>query len=208
VPSDDVIGLFPLGLVVVPHEVVPLHIFEERYKLLIAEREDDGAEFGIVFTEDDGVREIGCSVVLAQVLERLEDGRSNVLVEGRRRFRLLEVEQPDDPEAEYLKGHVAWVDDEPDEADADLRRLVGALFRRMLTLMDVESPQAPSGPGPLSYRIVAAVDFGTALKQQLLEETNEGERLSTLKAVIETLIPRLELRKEREEAIRGNGKGY
>jgi Lon protease-like protein len=187
---------------------VPMHIFEERYKLLIAEREDDGAEFGIVFTEDDGVREIGCSVVLAQVLERLEDGRSNVLVEGRRRFRLLEVEQPDDPEAEYLKGHVAWVDDEPDEADADLRRLVGALFRRMLTLMDVESPQAPSGPGPLSYRIVAAVDFGTALKQQLLEETNEGERLSTLKAVIEILIPRLELRKEREEAIRGNGKGY
>jgi hypothetical protein len=77
----------------------------------------------------------------------------------------------------------------------------------MLTLMEVESPQAPTGAGPLSYRIAAAVDFGTALKQQLLEQETETERLSTLGAIMETLIPRLELRKEREEAIRGTARG-
>jgi Lon protease-like protein len=208
VPSDDLIGLFPLGLVVVPNEVVPLHIFEERYKLLISDREADGAEFGIVLLEDDGLREIGCSVVLAQVLERLEDGASNVLVEGRRRFRVLELEEPADAERDYLQARVEWLADEDEDPDPELQREIRSLFRRMLVLMEVESPQEPSGPGALSYRIAAAVDFGAALKQQLLEQETETERLSTLGTIMETLIPRLELRKEREEAIRGNGKGY
>jgi Lon protease-like protein len=208
VPSDDLIGLFPLGLVVVPNEVVPLHIFEERYKLLISDREADGAEFGIVLLEDDGLREIGCSVVLAQVLERLEDGASNILVEGRRRFRVLELEEPADPERDYLQARVEWLADEDEDPDPELQREIRSLFRRMLVLMEVESPQEPSGPGALSYRIAAAVDFGAALKQQLLEQETETERLSTLGTIMETLIPRLELRKEREEAIRGNGKGY
>ena len=78
----------------------------------------------------------------------------------------------------------------------------------MLALMEVDSPREPGGEEPLSYRIVAAVDFGTALKQEVLESTSEEERLATLTAVMETLLPRLELRREREEAIRGNGKGY
>jgi len=208
VPPDDLIGLFPLGLVVVPGEVVPLHIFEERYKRLIAEREADEAEFGIVLVQDEGLREIGCSVVVAQVLERLEDGRSNILVEGRRRFRLLAVEAPDDEEDDYLRGRVEWLEDETAEVDAEVRRELGALFRRMLNLMDVDAPQVPTGEEALSYRIAAAVDFGAALKQQLLEQPGEGARQRTLVTVIESLIPRLELRKQREEAIRGNGKGY
>jgi len=208
VPPEDVIGLFPLGLVVVPGEVAPLHIFEERYKRLIAEREADEGEFGIVLAEEGGVRQTGCSVVVAQVLERFDDGRSNILVEGRRRFRLHAVDEPDDPEADYLRGRVEWLDDEADEGDPAVRRELGALFRRMLALMDVESPQVPEGPAPLSFRIAAAVDFGTALKQQLLEQHGEDERRRALITVIESLIPRLELRKEREEAIRGNGKGY
>jgi len=208
VPSEDLIGLFPLGLVVVPGEVVPLHIFEERYKRLITEREADGAEFGIVLAADEGVREVGCSVVIAQVVERLEEGRSNILVEGRRRFRLVAVDEPDDPEGDYLRGRVEWFEDEPAEADPELQRELGALFRRMLALMDVDAPQFPGGSDPLSFRIAAAVDFGVVLKQQLLEQGGERERQRTLVTVIESLIPRLELRKEREEAIRGNGKGY
>jgi Lon protease-like protein len=205
---DELIALFPLGIVVVPGEVVPLHIFEERYKRLVAEREEDGAEFAIVFAEDDGVREIGCSVVIAQVLERLEDGGSNILVEGRRRVRVRAVQEPSDAELDYLRAEVEAVPDVPGEVDALVEAELARLFRRMLSLMDVDSPHVPGGEGPLSYRVVAAVDFGVALKQQLLEELGENERLQTLVTVIETLIPRLEVRKQREEAIRGNGKGY
>ncbi len=209
-PDDDptIIGLFPLGLVLLPGEIVPLHIFEERYKKLVNERREGRGEFGIVFAEEDGVREIGCTAAVVEILEELDDGRMNILVEGRRRFRLLDLVQPDDPEADYLRGVVLFVDDEDVETRPALQRRALEGFRKMLVLMDVASPHEPGGRGPLSYRIAAAVDFGAELKQKLLESLTEGNRLETLIAVMETLLPRLALRKEREEAIRGNGKGY
>ena len=82
------------------------------------------------------------------------------------------------------------------------------MFEKVLALMDVETPEEPAGEGPLSFRVAAAVDFGAPLKQELLESLSEEQRLETLLTVMTSLLPRLELRKEREEAIRGNGKGY
>ena len=81
--------LFPLGLVLIPHELVPLHIFEERYKLMIGECLEQDSEFGIVWLSDDGLKEVGCSARVTKVLERFEDGRMNVLVEGTSPFRLV-----------------------------------------------------------------------------------------------------------------------
>jgi len=204
--DEALLGLFPLGLVLLPGEVVPLHIFEERYKLLIEERRDQG-EFGIVLSEDDELRESGCAARVAEVIEILDDGRMNVLVQGGRRFRLLELREPDDPGAEYPSARVEYYDDAMPETPPQLRAAALDVFRKMLLLMDVESPREPGGEGPLSFRIAAAVDFGVPLKQELLESLSEEQRLETLLTVMEALLPRLKLRKEREEAIRGNGKG-
>ncbi len=101
-----------------------------------------------------------------------------------------------------------YFDDEDVEAPEQLRAAVLEAFRKMLLLMDVEAPREPVGGQLLSFRVAAAVDFGTPLKQELLESLSESQRLETLLTVMETLLPRLKLRKEREEAIRGNGKGY
>jgi len=206
--EPSVIALFPLGIVLVPGEIVPLHIFEERYKLLVNERRDQAEEFGVVLGEGESVRAFGCTAAVIEVLEEFEDGRLNILVEGRRRFRLLDLVQPDDPATQYMSAVVQYVDDEIEEAPAPVRDRALEVFRRMLALMEVEHPREPGGEGALSFRIVAAVDFGTALKQELLESLSEEQRLATLTAVMETLLPRLELRRDREEAIRGNGKGY
>src|SRR5215217_6761288 len=81
--------LFPLGLVLIPHELVPLHIFEERYKLMIGECLDQDGEFGIVWLSDDGLKEVGCAARVSKVIERFDDGRLNVLVEATKPFRLL-----------------------------------------------------------------------------------------------------------------------
>jgi Lon protease-like protein len=206
--GEELLGLFPLGIVLLPGEVAPLHIFEERYKRLIDERLD-GGELGIVLADEEGgVRECGCAARVAELIERLDDGRMNILVEGSRRFRLVELRQPDDPVEEYLSGVVEFYDDLDPGAPRELTLGAVEAFRKMLVLMDVETPREPTGEGPLSFRIASAVDFGAPLKQQLLESLSEEQRLETLLAVMETLLPRLELRKEREEAIRGNGKGY
>ena len=205
--DDLLLGLFPLGIVLLPGEVVPLHIFEERYKKLIGERLEDG-EFGIVLAEEDSVREAGTAARVAQLIEETDDGRMNVLVQGERRFRIVAIQEPDDPEADYLQAEVEYYRDAEPEASETLRDAVLEVFGRMLTLMDVESPREPAGEGPLSFRVAAAVDFGAPLKQELLESLSEEQRLETLLTVMTSLLPRLELRKEREEAIRGNGKGY
>jgi Lon protease-like protein len=204
---EELLGLFPLGIVLLPGEVVPLHIFEERYKLLVNQHAD-GGEFGIVLAENDSVRECGCTARVADIVERLDDGRMNILVQGGRRFRLVELREPADPETDYLSGVVEYYEDADPEAPEVLQDGVLAVFRRMLVLMDVEAPREPTGEGPLSFRLAAAVDFGAPLKQELLESLSEEQRLQALFTVMETLVPRLELRKEREEAIRGNGKGY
>ena len=145
---------------------------------------------------------------MAELLEELDDGRMNILVEGRRRFRVVDLRPPDDPQARYLSGTVEYFDDQDAEAPEALRKAVLEAFGTMLQLMDVESPREPLGDEPLSFRVAAAVDFGATLKQELLESRSEAGRLQTLLTVMETLLPRLQLRKEREEAIRGNGKGY
>jgi Lon protease-like protein len=204
--EESLLALFPLGLVLLPGEVVPLHIFEERYKLLIEERRDKG-EFGILLSEDDELRECGCAASVAEVIETFDDGRMNVLVQGGRRFRVLELREPDDPAGEYLSALVEYYDDAIADTPPQLRAALLDVFRKMLLLMDVEAPREPAGEGPLSFRIAAAVDFGVPLKQELLESLSEEQRLETLLMTMEALLPRLELRKEREEAIRGNGKG-
>ncbi|HEY5388329.1 MAG TPA: LON peptidase substrate-binding domain-containing protein [Thermoleophilia bacterium] len=204
--DETLLGLFPLGLVLLPGEVVPLHIFEERYKLLIEERREQG-EFGIVLSQDGELRECGCVARVADVVETLDDGRMNVLVRGGRRFRIVELREPDDPEAEYLSALVEYYDDALPDVPSRLRAAALDAFRELLLVMDVESPREPGGHGPLSFRIAAAVEFGMSLKQELLESLSEEQRLDTLLKVMEALLPRLQLRKEREKAIRGNGKG-
>src|SRR5919202_476576 len=83
------LGLFPLGVVLLPTERIPLHIFEPRYLELIGECVDEQREFGLVFGDTDGVREVGTRAVVTEVVERLPDGRLNILVEALERFRAL-----------------------------------------------------------------------------------------------------------------------
>src|SRR4051794_37342058 len=89
--SMEEIGLFPLGLVLLPTEQVPLHIFEPRYRELIGESLEQGVPFGIVYADDDGLRQVGTLATVTEVVERFADGRLNVVVEGGERFRLLEL---------------------------------------------------------------------------------------------------------------------
>src|SRR5690242_21114576 len=82
------IGLFPLGIVLLPTERVPLHVFEPRYRELVGECLEADAPFGLLYADEDGVREVGTFARIAEVLERFDDGRLNVLVEGGSRFRV------------------------------------------------------------------------------------------------------------------------
>jgi Lon protease-like protein len=134
-PQDE-LPLFPLGVVLLPGAVLPLHIFEERYKEMIAEVERQTAErqngeFGVVFANDKGMSSIGCVAAIEEVLRRYPDGRLDILTRGRRRFEVLFV----DESRNYLQASVV---DYPDEdlapADPALRERVFDLWKNLIQL--------------------------------------------------------------------------
>jgi Lon protease-like protein len=196
------IGLFPLELVLVPTERVPLHIFEPRYKELIGECLRGGREFGLVLQDEQGRREIGTRAAVVEVLQVFDDGRMNVIVEGHERFRLRELTSG----RIFLTGDVEPVDDEDDEQDAAASEEAMALFRRLVEAAggDVDEPEDDAGP--LSFQIAARVDFGTEPKQELLELRSEPARLRQLCPLLEGAIEAVEREREIRERAGTNGK--
>ena len=111
--SGREIGLFPLAAVLVPGELMPLHIFEERYKRLIRDCEHEAQEFAILYADDDGTREVGCTAEIVEVTERFDDGRLNLVVRGGEVVRVLKLTRG----RMYTTGRVEPVaDDEEDTA--------------------------------------------------------------------------------------------
>jgi len=196
------IGLFPLGLVLLPTEQVPLHIFEPRYRELIGESLEQGGPFGIVYADDDGLRQIGTLATVTEVVERLDDGRLNIVVEGGARFRLLELTEG----RAFVTGRVEPVADQHDPADpADIERAL-TLFARLveLTSSDVEPPD-PETP-ELSFAIAGRFDFAPELKQELLDESSERVRLARLCELLSIAAETVERQKEIAVRAQSNGK--
>jgi ATP-dependent Lon protease len=196
------IGLFPLGVVLLPTERIPLHIFEPRYRELIGECLETGREFGLVLADDDGVREVGTRAAVAEVLERFDDGRLNIVVEGRDRFRVVEL----------TKGrsfHTAAVEPVVDDGDRpapdDVERAVG-LVRRLgeIAGADVEDLSVTSDVP--SFELAGRVAFDPALKQQLLELTSEPARLDRLATLLEDAARALEIQQESAAIAATNGR--
>src|SRR3954471_16208225 len=114
--DEPELPLFPLPLVALPTELIPLHIFEERFKTMIGECLERESEFGIVWLSDDGLRPIGCACEITEVLERMEEGRMNILTRGTRPFRIV-ARQQDLP---YPAGEVEFLRDSDEELDVAL----------------------------------------------------------------------------------------
>jgi Lon protease-like protein len=193
--------LFPLGIVLIPHELVPLHIFEERYKLMIGECLEEESEFGIVWLADDGLKEIGCSARISRVLERFDDGRLNILVEGASPFRLLRrIEDLPYPagDVEVLSDDVTPVD--PDTAEAARRR-----YADLVAEVTDERPEPEALAGLDAYGMAATLDVEPDAKQKLLELRSERGRLERLEGLFADALRRIRHAERAAERARTNG---
>ncbi len=197
------IGLFPLGVVLLPTERLPLHIFEERYKELIGECLQADREFGLVFADDDGMRVAGTRAEVVDVLERFPDGRLNIMVEGKDRFRIVEVTsgRPFD---------TAIIEDLSDEDERDvpvqddLAECLRA-YRRLAEAAGAEPDDFDPGAGSVAFQIAAVIDFTPELKQELLELRSEGERLAKLSGLLDRAVDAVLLQRTARERAAGNG---
>ena len=198
--------LFPLGLVLLPGEMLPLHIFEERYKHLIAECRASGDPFGVVLAGSEGMTATGCAARVVGVLQEFADGRSNIVVQGGERFRVVDLHPPEQPDLLPLRATVAYFEDEGGEERPELEREAEQLFARTVEILESEPPEPEAGGLPTSYAIARALELELPVKQRLLQLQDEGRRLELVVEYLRTLLPRLEVWRSRKDAIRGNGK--
>ena len=200
--AESELPLFPLGIVALPTELVPLHIFEDRYKTMIGECLEREAEFGIVWLSDDGLRPVGCACLVDRVLERMPDGRLNIVARGTRPFRVLERLE----HMPYPAGRVAWLADKDEDVDA--RTIEGArdAYGELVEQATDEAPEPDRLAEMGAYEMAATVDFGLDAKQGLLDLRSENARLRLVTRLFRAATKRLDYVERAQARARSNGR--
>jgi Lon protease-like protein len=196
------VGLFPLPLVLVPGEQAPLHIFEARYKELVDECLDTAAPFGLVLADEEGVREVGTLAAVVDVVERFDDGRLNIVVEGGGRFRVSRLTEG----RAFQTAEIDTVEDDGDEPTDDERERCLAGYDKVVAAAAAELEELDRDADDLSFRIAARIDLGPEVKQMLLESLSERERVVRLAGLLDRAAEAVAREREVRERSAGNGR--
>ena len=197
------IPLFPLNVVLMPGTPLPLHIFEERYKQMVNECLDSGMEFGMVLADESGTRRVGCTARIVELVQRYDDGRLVILVEGSRRFRLKNILAG----KLYYMGDVEYLEDEPGEDITSLAEECVALLERVIEAATEGSVgiEIESAYRNLSFAIAGRIEFDVETRQQILELPTERRRLEKIKELLTEAADRLEREHQARKKAERNG---
>jgi ATP-dependent Lon protease len=205
--ENMLIPIFPLGVVLLPEQRVPLHIFEKRYKLMIGECRTANKVFGIVYFDGQNMSSAGCTARIQSVLKEYPDGRLDIVTRGERRFYLGRL----DESRPYLQASVEYFDDDPQEPDAGMRQ---EAQRGLALLNQVAGAELYDRSSDLAARMdyktfsfyVAGNDgFTASEKQRFLEMTSTRKRLRKSVGALSKLVERLRINEEIQRLIGGNG---
>ncbi len=197
------IPLFPLNVVLMPGTPLPLHIFEERYKQMVNECMDSKTEFGMVLADESGTRQVGCTARIVELVQRFDDGRMVILVEGSRRFKLKNIftGKP------YYVGEVEYLEDGPEEDVTSLAEECVALLERVIEAategsvgIEIEPPYRN-----LSFAIAGRIEFDLETRQQILELPTEKERLEEVRKLLTEAAERIERDRQARKIAEMNG---
>lgn len=203
----QVIPLFPLGVVLLPHMELPLHIFEERYKIMINECLVQDRMFGVVNYDGTNIRSIGCTAKILGVVKEYADGRMDIITKGKTRFVIKDMDQS----RIYLQVKVLFFEDEYEMVSDDDDALVGEIIDLLkdhdrisetrrdynaLTGLDFKR---------LSFLIPSTEGFTPEERQKFLEITSPRLRLIKCKAILKTVIQRMKMNLKINKIIGGNG---
>jgi len=177
------LGLFPLDLVLLPGEALPLHLFEPRYRQLYADAVLEDTPFVIVRESDEQRETVGCAARFEELVRRHPDGRLDVVVRGAHPVEVLEATGG----RLYLSAIVRALEDEPEEVGVEAAERVTARYRE---LTGADPDVAPGADVPLSYALAGGLPLDAVSKQALLAERSEARRVSMLDEAIARTIER------------------
>jgi Lon protease-like protein len=186
---SSLLPIFPLELVLLPGVPLPLHIFEPRYKEMIAECLEQKKPFGVVRASSDGVADIGCTAEIMSVIKKYDDGRMDILTRGVERFEVIEVNE----DRSFLQAEISVVqdEDEPGKPAAEMVTQAVRLHAEIAKLAGAE----PAGPdehaGNLSFLLAGSLPLDLDFKQNLLSTLSEKKRLEAVIGYLEAILPGL-----------------
>ncbi|MGA2967527.1 MAG: LON peptidase substrate-binding domain-containing protein [Terriglobia bacterium] len=184
---SSLLPIFPLELVLLPGVPLPLHIFEPRYKEMIAECLEQKKPFGVVRASSDGVADIGCTAEIVSVTKKYDDGRLDILTRGIERFEVIQVNH----ERSFLQAEISVVEDEPGKPAAHMVTQAVRLHAEIAKLAGTE----PSGPDEhaanLSFLLAGSLPLDLDFKQTLLSTLSEAKRLQAVVDYLEAVLPGL-----------------
>jgi Lon protease-like protein len=203
--KPDRIPLFPLDVVLFPGMPLPLHIFEPRYKIMIARCLSEQIEFGVLLAREEGIVKVGCTAEIVQKLKDHPDGRMDIMTEGRSIFRMIEMLE----EKEYYEGLVQYFPDDTLPHDARKEARLTQLFQQVYSILAGQPwPVEDSDPEvPLAYRMAARLPLESSQKQELLEMRAESARRDYLLRWLANFLPQLQHRVRIRQRAAGNGHG-
>ena len=188
---NSLLPIFPLDLVLLPGVPLPLHIFEPRYREMIAECLERKKPFGVVRASSDGVADIGCTAEIMSVTKKYDDGRMDILTRGVERFEVIHVNN----DRSFLQAEISVVqdedEDEPGKPTAQLATQAVRLHAEIAKLAGTD----PSGPdehaGNLSFLLAGSLPLDLDFKQNLLSTLSEAKRLEAVIGYLEAVLPGL-----------------
>jgi len=188
---SSLLPIFPLELVLLPGVPLPLHIFEPRYKEMIAECLEQKKPFGVVRASSDGVADIGCTAEIMSVTKKYDDGRMDILTRGVERFEVIQVNE----ERSFLQAEISLVQDEDeDEPGKPATEMVTQAVRLHAEIAKLAGAE-PSGPdeqaGNLSFLLAGSLPLDLDFKQSLLSTLSEAKRLGAVVGYLEAILPGL-----------------
>jgi Lon protease-like protein len=199
---SSLLALFPLDVVLLPGMPFPLHIFEPRYREMISDCLARNEFFGVVRAKEEGIANVGCTAEITSVVKKYDDGRMDILTEGRQRFEILEVDQ----ERSYLRAEIIYLEDEPGIATADEVQRATALQAEIMKLAGAEAEGISTvSSGQISFHLAASLPLDLDFKQNLLVMKSEAERIQAVITYLEAILPNLRRSVQARKTAGGNG---
>lgn len=194
--------LFPLTLVVYPHDDLNLHIFEPRYRQMISECIEQGTTFGIPTFLDNKIRGYGTEVKVTQLTKRYEDNRMDIKTKGVRIFRIIDFVNPM-PGKLYAGGEVEFVDNE------DLTEILNPrlleLTEEFYAILKLDVDYLSANYQPFSYRIAHKIGLSPAEEYKLLTIPDESKRQQFLLNHLIRTLPIIKEIERTKEIVSMNG---
>jgi len=178
------IPLFPLNIVALPKEKIPLHIFEPRYKRMIKNSINSGEPFGIVLQDQDGLKSIGCSVKIINVIKEYPSGEFDIIVEGQQCFQIKNKVQEND---NLWVGTVSYLKDHYD-INEDLLDKIRDQYLHIILKLGVNEDMERHINKNKSFDFIEFINLPNKIKQELIEEDNENKRLTIINRIFTAVM--------------------